>query len=156
MTGVYAVQAPQPPEGTFQNGDFPPRPTLIEVKRGREKARISIMKQRTLRAWHRNIGIIIALFVFFQVGSGFLIALVDFSPQDSQAHEDRPEEKPEPTGHGHQDDAIFTRGLAFVHHGTPAILGIYRILLGAAILVQAGLGVVIYFKMESVSSKQSG
>jgi len=114
------------------------------------------MKQRTIRSWHRNIGIIIALFVFLQVGSGFLITIIEFGPHDSQAHEDMPEEKPEPTGHGPQDEGVFTIGLAFVHHGTPAILGVYRILLGAAILVQAGLGAAIYFKMKSLSSKHNG
>lgn len=112
------------------------------------------MKQRTLRTWHRNIGIVIALFIFFQAGSGFLMTLIEFGPQDSQAHEDMPKGKPEPAGHEHDGEGIFERGLAFVHHGTPAILGLYRILLGAAILVQTGLGAIIYFKMKSLSSKQ--
>jgi hypothetical protein len=112
------------------------------------------MKQRTLRTWHRKIGMIIALFVFLQSGSGLLITLFEFSPHDSQAHEDILDEKQDSSIHEHKGEFFFERGLAFMHHGDPAFLGLYRIFLGAAIIVQTVLGAAIFLKMKALSRKQ--
>jgi hypothetical protein len=41
------------------------------------------MKEVNLRTWHRRIGIVLALFIILQAGSGFLIMLGDLIPSQS-------------------------------------------------------------------------
>ena len=48
------------------------------------------MKKSDIRKWHRNLGILLALFIVFQAGSGLLITLNDLSVPHSHAHGDGP------------------------------------------------------------------
>lgn len=45
------------------------------------------MKESTMRKWHRNIGIVIAFFIFLQAGSGIVLILKHISVPHSHAHE---------------------------------------------------------------------
>jgi hypothetical protein len=46
------------------------------------------MRESVLRTWHRNLGIVLAVFIIFQAGSGFFISLSQMSVSHTHAHEE--------------------------------------------------------------------
>ncbi len=104
------------------------------------------MKEKDLRKWHRNFGIILAFFVILQAGSGLLITLEEMSVPHSHAGKIETAalasvDRPQPSA--------FQAALSLVHHGggKPGIL--YRIFLGLSLVVMAVSGSFIYFKVRA-------
>ena len=84
------------------------------------------MKESVLRRWHRSLGILLALFIILQTGSGFLISLGDFSAPHSHGHEDT-----HASSHGNNEgESPWHEGLECIHHGAGTTEGLYRILIG--------------------------
>ena len=100
------------------------------------------MKKITLRTWHRRIGIILALFIILQTGSGLLISLGDLSPSQSHAHSE-----PAVAAGGHEEEERpWHEALEFIHHGAGSAGPLYRIIIGIGILWMAISGVLIFFQ----------
>ena len=107
------------------------------------------MNQSNMRKWHRSIGIIIALFIIFQAGSGLLITISEFG--DTPAHSSK--------GHEHAEQgeraSTWHAVLGWIHHGDSSLMAIYRILLGVGILVQTIIGAMLFFHLRHrVKSRQ--
>jgi hypothetical protein len=111
------------------------------------------MKEANLRKWHRGLGIILALFVILQAGSGLLITITEIETPHShanseiaahgQAHEEGKE------GHHDEGQSAFMKFLSFIHHGAGSIGVIYRILLGIGLLFMAVTGAQIYLNIKA-------
>ncbi len=97
------------------------------------------MKQSNMRKLHRNIGIIIAVFIVFQVGSGLLITLAEFgeTPTHSNAEHEY--------GESREDASAWGAALGWIHHDSSMPMGIYRVLLGVGLLAQTTIGGMIFF-----------
>lgn len=103
------------------------------------------MSQATLRQWHRTVGIVIALFVLVQAGTGFILEWEHFTPA---AHE-----------HGHEHEEPQEEGAAVqaaetIHHGsflaaTRPLVSAYRLLLAAGLIWMAVSGAAIFLQMRS-------
>jgi hypothetical protein len=108
------------------------------------------MKEVDLRKWHRRIGIVLALFVILQAGSGFLITLGDLIPSKS------PDTEPTVAAATVDDEKehFCDEVLNFVHYGGGAAGGPYRILLGAGVLWMAVSGGLIFFQIRARSKKR--
>jgi len=107
------------------------------------------MKETSLRKWHRNLGIAMALFIILQAGSGFLISLGQLSVPHSHADQ---------ATHGAsqssgQERSFWNEGLGFLHHGGGAIGTIYRLVLSVGMLVMAVSGSMIFFRIRARSRK---
>jgi len=84
---------------------------------------------------------VIALFVFFQAGSGLLITVSELGSPDAQATG--------VNGHGQAaGESNWLEGFEWIHHGSGQLMGIYRLLLGIGILGQAVIGLMIFFDMK--------
>jgi hypothetical protein len=90
-----------------------------------------------LRKWHHRVGIVLAVFLTLQAGSGLLISFRDMVAGS----------------HSHGGMALYT-GLAFLHHGGGVAGSVYRTILGAATLWMAVTGSFIFFQMKA-RSRQS-
>ena len=107
------------------------------------------MNQSDMRKWHRSIGIIIALFIIFQAGSGLLITISEFDdtlPHSSKGHE-----------HAEQGEgaSAWHAMLGWIHHGDSSLMATYRILLGVGILAQTIIGVLLFFNLRRrIKSRQ--
>jgi hypothetical protein len=109
---------------------------------------VSLMREINLRTWHRRTGIILALFIILQAGSGFLITLGDLTPSKSPATE------PAVAATTVDDEEHFwDETLGFIHFGAGAVGVFYRILLGAGILWMAVSGGLIFFRIRARSKK---
>ena len=107
------------------------------------------MKEVDLRKWHRTIGIIVALFIVLQGGSGFLLSLNDLPAPRIHTHEEAYS-----TGHDHEEgDSLWHDALEFVHLGGGTIGTVYRLLLGFGIAVTAVSGGMLFFKIRARSKK---
>jgi uncharacterized iron-regulated membrane protein len=88
------------------------------------------MDEAYLRKWHRTMGIILALFLFLQAGSGALMAL---------------------------EFALGTPGLfgalTSLHFGGGFWGQIYRILLGLGLMGMAASGALIFLKIRARTAK---
>lgn len=107
------------------------------------------MKESDLRKWHRNLGIVLALFIILQTGSGLLITLSASGTPVSYAHN-------EPVVHAeaHEDGKpIWKTSISFLHHGAGVVGDVYRILLGIGMLGMALSGVMIFFKIRVRTGK---
>lgn len=105
------------------------------------------MKESDLRKWHRTIGIVLAVFVALQAGSGFLLSLNELSMPHSHAYI----ESVVPH-HGHEEgESIWHEGLEFVHHGGGLVGTAYRLLVGIGIIGMAISGCMIFFKIRARS-----
>jgi hypothetical protein len=93
-----------------------------------------------MRKWHRSIGIVLALFIVFQVGSGLLLTISEFSETSVHTSE----------GLGHDEHSEQSLSwhtvLGWIHHSESSWMGVYRILLAAGILAQTGIGVMLFFE----------
>jgi hypothetical protein len=108
------------------------------------------MKEVNLRTWHRCIGIILALFVILQAGSGLLISLGDLSPSQSYAHSE-----PAVSSGGHEEEeAPWHEAIEFIHHGAGPAGTLYRIIIGIGILWMAISGGLIFFQIRARSTKR--
>ncbi|MDY0213205.1 MAG: hypothetical protein RBR06_09390 [Desulfuromonadaceae bacterium] len=97
------------------------------------------MKQSNLRKLHRSVGIIIAVFIVLQVGSGLLITLAEFRepPAYSSAGHEYAESQ--------EDASTWGAALGWIHHNRSTPMGIYRVLLGVGLLAQTIVGGMIFF-----------
>lgn len=103
------------------------------------------MKQSDMRKLHRNIGIIIAVFIVLQAGSGLLITIAEFSeasetPVSSSAEHEYEEHE--------QDTSTLRAALGWIHYDSSAVMSTYRILLGIGILVQTIIGGMMFFDIR--------
>ncbi|MFO7875143.1 MAG: hypothetical protein R6U55_00990 [Desulfovermiculus sp.] len=103
-----------------------------------------------MRKWHRSIGIVLALFIMLQAGSGLLLTISEFSETSAHTSE----------GHGHDENSVqsFTwhTVLGWIHHSESIWMGVYRILLGVGILAQTVIGVMIFIETrQRVKSRKS-
>ena len=113
------------------------------------------MKQASMRKGHRWLGVILALFVFLQVGSGLWLTVSEMGPSHGHGSEgDRHEaaaagthaEAERETPHGH--------GIAgALHHAENTGAATYRVALALGILVQTLLGLGIFF---SIMKRRAG
>ncbi len=88
------------------------------------------MKELNLRKWHRNLGIILTLFIILQAGSGLFLSLGEINKVHSH------EQPASIAGPGHHEEVnIKWRDLlAFMHHGGGMVGVAYRALLGLGLL----------------------
>ena len=107
------------------------------------------MKESDLRKWHRSLGLILALFIILQAGSGLLITLSGLGIPHSHAHS-------EAVAHvdAHEDGkSLWNTSLGFIHHGAGVVGVVYRILLGIGMLGMAVSGYMIFFKIRVRTGK---
>jgi len=104
------------------------------------------MKEADLRKWHRRMGIILALFIIIQAGSGLLMSLNELGTPHGHAHGEDVAAQDE---HQEGGDSYIKTSLSFIHHGAGVIGRIYRILLGIGLLGMAISGSMIYFKVRA-------
>jgi len=107
------------------------------------------MKEVDLRRWHRRFGIILALFIILQAGSGLVITLGDLSPSQSHAHSKAAVAATVPD----EEEAFWEEALAFIHHGAGPAGTLYRIIVGVGILWMAVSGGLIFFQISARSKK---
>jgi polyferredoxin len=88
------------------------------------------MQEVELRHWHRTMGIILALFILLQAGSGAMMALEHFLNL-----------------HG-----LFGP-LTKLHFGGGALGHIYRIILGLGVMGMATSGTLIFLKIRARAKK---
>jgi hypothetical protein len=82
------------------------------------------IKEVDLRKWHRRIGIMLALFVILQAGSGLLVGLGDLSSSQTHAHSE-----PTVSSGGHEEaESPWHEALEFIHHGVGSAGTRYRII----------------------------
>ena len=103
------------------------------------------MKEVGLRRWHRGLGIIVALFIILQTGSGFLLSLGELSVPHTHAHEGA-----YAPGHDHKEgESSWHKALEFIHYGGSTAGTIYRLVIGISLLAMAVSGSTIFFKMRA-------
>ena len=107
------------------------------------------MKESNLRRWHRNLGILLALFIILQAGSGFLISLSGLSMPHSHANDGNHT----PSLTHEEEEGVWHEGLEFLHHGAGRAGAIYRILLGIGLVLMAVSGSMIFFKIRARTRK---
>lgn len=102
------------------------------------------MKELQLRKWHRRTGVVLALFICLQAGSGILLSLEGLPISRGEAH--APQGKVEPSREAHWDPA------GSVHHGGGRLGALYRLALGGATLWMGFSGAWIYWKIRMRSA----
>jgi hypothetical protein len=107
------------------------------------------MKESDLRAWHRNLGIILSLFIILQTVTDLLISLSEAGVPHTHANS---ESVVQANTHG-EVKSKWSASIAFIHHGAGAIGMFYRILLGIGMLGMAVSGSMIFFKVRAHSKK---
>lgn len=110
------------------------------------------MKEYGLRKWHRRMGIVLALFIILQAGSGFLLSLGGVvATASSHAHTDQP--AIQSLEHEGQEEGGLTwnKMLAFIHHEGDFLWDLYRTLLGAGIVWMTVTGGLIFLRIRARS-----
>ncbi|MEW6350835.1 MAG: hypothetical protein AB1646_17390 [Thermodesulfobacteriota bacterium] len=128
------------------------------------------MKEVNLRIRHRQLGMVLALFLVLQAATGLLLSTGLPTGGAGHAHGEqaagtttaRPTTE-ESHGHGEADTHETPHArepgpspaiiLMTIHHGGGTIGTVYRVLLATGIVVQALLGVLIFFKIRSRSGR---
>jgi hypothetical protein len=105
------------------------------------------MKEVSLRRWHRNAGIVIAIFIMLQAGSGLLMSMEGIVPRESHAHQEH-------DGNG-GGESSWTEIVEFVHFGGGALGALYRLVLGLGILWMAVSGTTIFLKIRARTVKKA-
>ncbi len=127
------------------------------------------MKEASLRARHRQLGVILAIFIMLQAATGIVITLGQFSAGAAHGHgEQSVRETAGARNEGHSHGKSATPGTAHdtsadvlanivmtIHHGGGTIGGIYRILLGTGLVLQTLMGILILFNIRSRSKSRS-
>lgn len=108
------------------------------------------MKEVNLRKWHRRIGIILALFIILQAGSGLVITLGDLISSEGHA----PTEPAVAATVADEEEPFWDEALQFIHFGAGTAGDLYRIVLGAGILWMAVSGGLIFFRIRARSKKK--
>jgi len=107
------------------------------------------MKEADLRSLHRAVGIIVAVFIIFQAGSGFVLSLGGLPIGSTDAHEEALN-----TGHAHEEgESVWHDALEFIHLGGGIVGTIYRLLLGLGIVATAVSGGMIFFSVRARKKK---
>ena len=111
-----------------------------------------------LRKWHRWCGIIIALFVILQAGSGALLSIGEMDEDDAappaihqeQMQPAKPGEASEhassPKGE-HEHEGAFEELMEGLHHGGAGWADVYRFVLGLGLVFLAVTGGMIFFRV---------
>lgn len=109
------------------------------------------MKESDLRKIHRHLGIILALFLFLQGGSGMLLTLGElFTPK--HAHSNTTDDHHEGLT---MDDSSLTKVknqsrdeehgiIGQIHHKEGTVWSFYRVLVGSGLLAMVFSGVIIF------------
>lgn len=101
------------------------------------------MKELQLRKLHRGTGIVLAVFLFLQAGTGILLSLEGLPISGGRAHTDHEVEyAAESEGQAHWDP------VGTIHHGGGRLGALYRLALGASTLWMALSGLWIYWKIR--------
>ena len=108
------------------------------------------MKEKDIRTLHRNLGIIVALFVIIQAGSGLLITLDEIKSPHGHAAAGSLQERD--TGYN-QNALTLQSSLAAIHHGGGLIGTWYRIVLSIGLIAMALSGGLIYLKIYQRTKK---
>ncbi len=109
------------------------------------------MQEKVLRKWHRNMGIILALFIILQAITGLLITVDDLEIPLTHAHENIAQDSP---GHQVSKSLNYQRIVWTIHHGGGSIGVVYRILLGIGMVGMAVSGSMIYLKIRKRTRKR--
>jgi len=104
------------------------------------------MKEKDIRSFHRNLGIILAFFIVIQAGSGLFITIDELSAPHSHSSEQTADQAE--TGHN-QNVSTVQAFLSLIHHGGGVIAAWYRIFLCIGIVTMALSGAVIYLKIRA-------
>lgn len=105
------------------------------------------MKLANLRKWHITIGIILALFIFLQAGSGLVISvngLIKMLTPKKQMQVQAEKQKPD----------IIRAVTGFIHYGDGYIGKFYRILLMLGLLWLVISGSIIYYQTWLLTHKK--
>ncbi len=129
------------------------------------------MKGADLRLRHRQLGIVLAIFIIAQAATGIVMSVGQLTagpnhehgeqaaaghaacPVEKGTHTHAEEASPgttHDTGMGLSGDIVMT-----IHHGGGTIGPIYRMLLGTGLLIQTLIGVVIFIKIRQRSRSLS-
>ena len=110
------------------------------------------MKEYDLRKWHRRVGIVLALFIILQAGSGFLLSLGNIvTTEVLHAHADQPPLQATEYEEYEKEIAAWNRTLAFIHFEAGVWWNLYRVLLGAGIVWMAITGTMIFLRIRARS-----
>jgi hypothetical protein len=107
------------------------------------------VKEINLRKWHRSTGIVLALFIILQAGTGLIFSLGDLIGPDT----DEDSGSATNPGSNHETASGLEDSLKLIHFGGETVGGVYRILLGIGIVYMAVSGSIIYFKIRSRSKQ---
>ncbi|PLX50856.1 MAG: hypothetical protein C0613_02145 [Desulfobulbaceae bacterium] len=101
------------------------------------------MQERDIRRYHGLFGVILALFILVQVGSGTLIAFNKLAGQTGDAHaaydDHGSEEEEGHAGHDHDADLLLR-----THHNGGTISQLIRVAVGTGILIMVASGSTLY------------
>ncbi|MBW2107767.1 MAG: hypothetical protein JRI36_03750 [Deltaproteobacteria bacterium] len=100
------------------------------------------MQEEILRKWHRRIGIVVALFIILQAGSGLWITLGESFESETHGHGD----ELAPTALHQPEESTGHEIMGTVHHRGGVGGLIYRIVTGAAVIGMALSGAGIFLK----------
>ncbi len=111
------------------------------------------MKESELRKHHRQMGIILAIFLFVQALTGMGISLGDIILSGDQAvAESVGESDTQKLGQASTDqmdeEGFIMEIMEDLHHGGGSLGGYYRIALGILVMVQTIMGGIIYLKIK--------
>ena len=109
------------------------------------------MTEADLRRIHRGLGIMVALFLVFQVTSGLFLSFGGFSTPHIHAG---PRGHIATMDHHDQHDSTWHEALESLHHGGKEIGSTFRILVGTGTLAVAVTGSIIFFMVRARSRKK--
>ena len=131
------------------------------------------MIEANLRAWHRQVGIMLVIFIIVQTATGIVISVGQFTSSPNHEHKEQavsnrapsPMQKdtrdhakaaapPRTTNYANPGGESLDIVMA-IHHGGGGIGAVYRMLLGAGLMIQASMGILIFFKIGSVQNSVS-
>ena len=111
------------------------------------------MKQAGFRKWHRRLGLILAVFIVLQVGSGLWLTASEIGSGHEHGEESEHNEAVTNGGREHEGEGeSHEHGIVgLVHHAEATWTALYRVALALGILLQTFLGLVIFFAMRKPS-----
>jgi hypothetical protein len=97
------------------------------------------MKESDLRKWHRRLGVVLALFVICQAGTGLLLSLEGLAPDPSHADSRH--------GTSHEESA-WKETVESLHYGGGTGGAWYRLTLALGLAGMVGSGGMIFLKIR--------